>query len=113
MMAADVVLAADVVYDPDITDAFFRALAHVVEGKKKGSNCAVYIAIERRDRIGGEGEVAAPNFEHFLKKLKELSEEHEESWTLREVKTDFEQFFDAYERVGNLFMWELQSVKKL
>merc|ERR1712179_706919 len=62
---SEVVLAADVVYDKDITKHFFKTLVKILSFAPK----VAFIAIEKRQRTGDEGALIAPNFEHYQENL--------------------------------------------
>ncbi|QQP38298.1 Methyltransferase protein, partial [Caligus rogercresseyi] len=57
---ADVILVADVVYDPQITKAFFETLRHLL---RHSPNATILIALERRNRTNENSEVVAPNYD--------------------------------------------------
>jgi hypothetical protein len=68
LLACDIILAADVVYDPAITLRFFRTLRAILGLGPK----TALIAIERRERAAHGGGLAAPNFDLFTSQLANL-----------------------------------------
>jgi len=105
-----VILAADVVYDREITVHFFNSLRNILGTGEK----TVFIAIERRLWTGDDGTVIAPNFEFFLENLETLEKGRDsDNYTLRvtEEGTDFSQFF-KYNRVNELRLWRLVNCMK-
>ena len=58
----DLILAADVVYDKDITQHFFKTLKTLLSFGPK----IALIAIEKRLHAGEEGEIVAPNYQIFF-----------------------------------------------
>lgn len=104
---SQVVLAADVVYDQDITKHFFKTLRKVLSFAPK----VAFIAIEKRQRTGSEGGVVAPNFEHFLENLSQLHlSKPKENVTIKVSRenTNFPQYFN-YTRVLELTLWKIES----
>jgi len=103
----EVVLAADVVYDKDITKHFFKTLIKVLSSAPK----VAFIAIEKRQRTGNEGGVVAPNFEYFLENLSQLHlSKPTENVTLQVTREEinFPQYF-KYTRVLELTLWKIES----
>jgi len=104
---SEVVLAADVVYDKDITKHFFKTLIKVLSSAPK----VAYIAIEKRQRTGSEGGVVAPNFEYFLENLSQLHlSKPKDNVKLQVTREDinFPQYFE-YTRVLELTLWKIES----
>jgi len=105
---SDVVLAADVVYDKDITKHFFKTLIKILSLAPK----VAYIAIEKRKRTGNDGALIAPNFEYFEENLEHVHlsrPKHNVVLTVSKLDTDFKQFF-KYSRVLELTLWKIESV---
>lgn len=103
----EIVLAADVVYDKDITKHFFKTLIKVLSSAPK----VAFIAIEKRQRTGSEGGVVAPNFEYFLENLSQLHlSKPKENVTLQVTREEinFPQYF-KYTRVLELTLWKIES----
>jgi len=104
---SQVVLAADVVYDRDITKHFFKTLRKILSYAPK----VAFIAIEKRQRTGCGGAVVAPNFEYFLENLSQLHLSKPKENVIINVKeedTKFPQYF-SYTRVQELTLWKIES----
>uniref|UniRef100_A0A1B0A6I7 Methyltransferase-like protein 22 n=1 Tax=Glossina pallidipes TaxID=7398 RepID=A0A1B0A6I7_GLOPL len=101
---SDVVVAADVIYDDDLTDAFIQVLDNIfareiVTRHKKN----IYIALEKRYVFTvSELEAVAPMFEYFLKKSMH------KRWRFDYIHTDFPQYFQ-YERCKHLILLEITN----
>lgn len=104
---SDLILAADVVYDKNITIHFFKTLRKLLAMSPK----TALIAIEKRQHAGQDGEVIAPNYEIFLKFLQEMN------WSIVgsnmkvavvNISIDFQQYFN-YSRVSELNLFKIQS----
>ena len=65
LTSVDVFLAADVIYDPPLTSAFFQTLARLMRYSQKDSIC--YLSLEKRFNFTLEDlDVRDPAYEHFL-----------------------------------------------
>ena len=105
---SEVVLAADVVYDKDITKHFFKTLVKILSFAPK----VAFIAIEKRRRTGSEGALIAPNFEYFLDNIQQLHLSQPRENVILKVtseNTNFTQFF-KYSRVRELTLWKIESL---
>lgn len=108
VLESEIVLAADVVYDKDITKHFFKTLVKVLSFAPK----VAFIAIEKRQRTGDEGALIAPNFEHYQENLEQVHLSRPRDNVMLKVTredTDFQQFF-KYSRVLELTLWKVESV---
>jgi len=108
---SQVILAADVVYDREITSQFFKTLVSILRTGEK----IVFIAIERRLWTGENGAIIAPNYEFFLENLRTLEEgspNENYTVTVSNVRTDFNKFFD-YNRVNELYLWRIENRTKV
>jgi hypothetical protein len=102
-----VVLAADIVYDREITRNFFRTLEHLISWKGDDRELVVLIAVERR-RGHVTGEEDKSNFQYFLDLLDELMERLSGTeWRLEKIGLNFHQYLKCYERVNELNFWKL------
>ena len=104
----DVILAADVVYDKEITLHFFKTLKTLLS---LGPKIAL-IAIEKRLHAGEDGEIIAPNYEIFLKSLADLDKSVLNNNTRVEVSyldVDFPQCLQ-YTRVPELNLFKIESI---
>jgi len=104
----NLILAADVVYDQEITSRFFDALGVILEDNR--SDARVLIAIECRKRVDEGGKVTAPNFDHFLSCLRKFEELNAGTFSVKNIPRDFHQYFTSYERVTELNLWLIQKV---
>lgn len=98
----DVILAADVVYDKNITYKFFKTLKKLLSMSPKKA----FIAIEKRQHAGSNGQIVAPNYEIFLQELSDLNSSRHINVTSIEI--DFKQYF-KYSRVKELTLFQIQS----
>lgn len=98
--ASDVIIAADVIYDDDLTEAFVRVLDHIMEAKNF-KNRSVYVALEKRHVFTmADAETIAPCYEHFLRKI------YQKMWRLEYIPIDFPQYF-KYERTRHLLIFRV------
>ncbi|XP_015833315.2 methyltransferase-like protein 22 [Tribolium castaneum] len=96
-----IVIAADVVYDDVITEAFVKTVGHILSKPPRRS---VYVALEKRFVFTiADCDAVAPCYEHFIKCLEKLENIHKE-----EVALDFPQYFH-YDRVKELVLWKITS----
>ncbi|XP_067612629.1 methyltransferase-like protein 22 [Eurosta solidaginis] len=95
----DVVVAADVIYDDTLTDAFINVMDTLFErGNLIRKGKTIYIALEKRYVFTlAEMDTVAPMFEYFLRKSMH------KSWKIEYIATDFPQYFE-YERSRHLVM---------
>jgi len=106
VMSAEVVLAADVVYDRFITEHFFKTLQKILRTPK-----VVFLAIERRQSDPRDSDqVFASNFAFFKHKLDALDGCNIGNLMVRvnNENIDFAQFFQ-YSRVPELTLWRVES----
>jgi len=101
-------LAADVVYDNRITDAFFATVRDVMS---QPPDKTLLIALEKRYVFTTEDlDTVAPCYEHFLERLYEMTRGGGTGgvrWTAQEVKPEeIPQSFD-YERTRHLVLWRI------
>jgi len=104
--SSEFVLAADVVYDRNITEHFFKTLHKILRTPK-----VVFLAIERRQSDPRDSEqVFASNFAFFKHKLDSLRgcviENFEVS--VNQESIGFDQYFH-YSRVSELTLWRIES----
>ncbi|KAL5473241.1 hypothetical protein EMCRGX_G027698 [Ephydatia muelleri] len=102
------IIAADVVYDNSITDAFFQCLVALTT--KVAHSVCILISLEKRINFTLENMApASPAYQYFRHCL---SREYTDSlgrqliFSARQLGADFPQSFE-YERVEQLELWEL------
>lgn len=103
--SVDIILAADVIYDNDLTEAFVKTLIKLLNTPKKKK---FYIALEKRYVFTlADMDTVAPCYEHFLSIFLKASRRSPMcAWRVKEMNIDFEQRF-KYERSKHLVMWEI------
>ncbi|KAK9736177.1 Lysine methyltransferase [Popillia japonica] len=93
-----IILAADVIYDNDITVAFVKTMQALL---KLSPNCNVYVALEKRYVfLLSECDTYAPCYEFFLECVQRCPDIVSE-----QLLVDFPQYF-LYERVKELVLWK-------
>nr|XP_022918158.1 methyltransferase-like protein 22 [Onthophagus taurus]XP_022918159.1 methyltransferase-like protein 22 [Onthophagus taurus] len=96
-----IILAADVIYDDMITQAFVATLQKLL---LKCPQCVVYIALEKRYVFTvNDCDTCAPCYEYFLECLEKVPKINSELLPL-----DFGQYFE-YDRVKELVLWKITS----
>lgn len=102
------IIAADVVYDDDFTDAFFRTLYQLCSSFNH--NCEIYLSLEKRLNFTlRHMDVCCEAYEHFshcLQQLQELS--GPPVFKAQRVYPNFPQFV-MYERVEQLELWKVSA----
>ncbi|XP_045612495.1 methyltransferase-like protein 22 isoform X3 [Procambarus clarkii] len=109
--SVSILLAADVVYHDQLTDAFFRTILRLMSDPP---NKSLYVALEKRFVFTQEDmDTVAPCYEHFLQGLEWLASQNlsQIDWTMEQLSTDFEQYF-TYERTRHLVLWKIQATLK-
>lgn len=101
----DIILVADVVYNEQITRAFFRVLDNLKMMITK--DLFILIAMERRLWTNEKGEQIAPSHDVFVQCLHDF--EHSSSnCEVKAIPIDFPHHFrQYYERVSELLMWKI------
>lgn len=104
MTDVSIVLAADVIYDDSLTDAFMETLLRLLEPKKR---VVLLLAIERRLNFTlADLAVTSPAYQYFLDRVEAL-ERKDKKITARKLGTEFPQYLQ-YERVKELELWEIK-----
>ncbi|XP_033827012.1 methyltransferase-like protein 22 [Periophthalmus magnuspinnatus] len=103
-----VIIAADVVYDDDLTDAFFRTLYQLCSSLTH--SCDVYISIEKRLNFTLRHlEVCCEAYEHFHHCLQQLQDlEGPVRFNAQSVAPRFPQSL-IYERMDQLELWKVSA----
>ncbi|XP_077131370.1 methyltransferase-like protein 22 isoform X3 [Ranitomeya variabilis] len=103
-----VILAADVFYDDDLTDALFKTLYRITHALTR--LCTIYLSIERRYNFTLRCmDIACDAYNHFrncLNNFEKISD-GKLKWTATEIKPVFPQFF-CYER-QHLELWKITA----
>ncbi|XP_053507908.1 methyltransferase-like protein 22 isoform X2 [Ictalurus furcatus] len=102
-----VIIAADVCYDNDLTDALFRTLYRISSNLCHSSTA--YISIEKRLNFTlRHMDVSCETYDHFRRCLEQITELREKKmrFTVSPVSCSFPQFFQ-YERVNQLELWKV------
>ncbi|KFQ24536.1 Methyltransferase-like 22 [Mesitornis unicolor] len=102
-----VIMAADVFYDDDLTDALFRTLYRVTHNLRH--SCTVYLALEKRPNFTlRHMDVTCEAYSHFRNTLNDLENLQDKTmkYTAEPVKLHFCQFLD-YERIEQLELWKI------
>nr|CAH7724753.1 unnamed protein product [Callosobruchus chinensis] len=96
-----IIIAADVVYEDSLTDAFISTVCKLLAPPGDRS---IYVALEKRYVFTiADCESVAPCYEYFLQRLKQAKSVKSE-----EVALDFPRYF-RYDRVKELVMWKLSK----
>ncbi|XP_058013278.1 methyltransferase-like protein 22 isoform X2 [Ahaetulla prasina] len=106
-----VILAADVFYDDDLTDAFFKTLSRITSNLR--NSCTVYFSMEKRFNFTlRQMDVVCEAYNHFRSTLEELlkTSNSEMRYHLQPVELSFPQHI-VYERIPQLELWKLRAQK--
>ncbi|XP_012682605.2 methyltransferase-like protein 22 [Clupea harengus] len=106
------IMAADVCYDDELTDALFRMLYRITSNLRNQST--VYLSIEKRLNFTlRHMEVSCEAYDHFRHCLDELHdmEDGKMQYCVEQVLSPFPQFFQ-YERVEHLELWKVSAYQK-
>ncbi|XP_076461532.1 methyltransferase-like protein 22 isoform X1 [Babylonia areolata] len=104
-----VILAAEVVYDLDLTDSFFRVLYSLLLQPPAKS---VYMTVEKRQVFTiADKDVVSPAYEHFRENLEDLSsvDEGPVRFLCSSVDLGFPQYF-SYQRTKELELWKIEAI---
>ncbi|XP_069841504.1 methyltransferase-like protein 22 [Dendropsophus ebraccatus] len=103
-----VILAADVFYDDDLTDALFKTLYRLTHALTR--LCTIYLSIERRFNFTVRYmDITCDAYNYFrncLNNFEKISD-GKLKWTVTEIRPVFPQFF-CYER-EHLELWKISS----
>ncbi|XP_070579544.1 methyltransferase-like protein 22 [Ptychodera flava] len=107
-----IILAADVIYDDDLTDAFFRSVYNVMShGRQK----TLYIALEKRYNFTlAELSVTCSAYDHFqecLEFLQTLRSDRNGDFIVTKLPTTFPQYFQ-YHRIKEMELWVITTEKR-
>ncbi|XP_070158868.1 methyltransferase-like protein 22 [Polyergus mexicanus] len=102
LQSANIILAADVIYDDKITDGFVRTLSKLLYTKEKK---IIYIALEKRYVFTiADLDTTAPMYEEFLRCV----EKYKMNWSIDYINIDFPRYF-KYDRVKHLVLMKIQN----
>ncbi|NXK44320.1 MET22 protein, partial [Chauna torquata] len=96
-----VIMAADVFYDDDLTDALFRTVYRITHNLK--NSCMVFLAIEKLNFTLRHMDVTCEAYSHFRNTLNDLEnlQDGKMKYNVEPIKPDFCQFL-SYERIEQL-----------
>ncbi|XP_061394853.1 methyltransferase-like protein 22 [Musca vetustissima] len=99
---SDIVVAADVIYDDDLTNAFIKVIDAIFQREQiSGRKKEIFVALEKRYVFTfSEMDAVAPMFEYFLKQTLH------KPWKFKYIETDFPQYF-KYERCKHLVLLQI------
>uniref|UniRef100_A0A8C3V3B5 Methyltransferase like 22 n=1 Tax=Catharus ustulatus TaxID=91951 RepID=A0A8C3V3B5_CATUS len=104
-----VIMAADVFYDDDLTDALFRTLYRITHNLR--DSCTVYLALEKRLNFTlRHMDVTCEAYSHFRNTLNDLEnlQDGKMKYTVEPIKLDFCQSL-VYERIEQLELWKVMA----
>ncbi|KFO83579.1 Methyltransferase-like 22, partial [Buceros rhinoceros silvestris] len=105
------IMAADVFYDDDLTDALFRTLYRITHNLR--NSCTVYLALEKRLNFTlRHMDVTCEAYSHFRNTLQDLEnlQDRKIKYTVEPIKLDFCQFL-VYERIEQLELWKITAAQ--
>ncbi|KAH8245998.1 hypothetical protein KR026_006692 [Drosophila bipectinata] len=102
--SSDIILAADVIYDDTLTDAFISVVDFLLErGKSNGRPKTMYVALEKRFVFTLEDcESVAPMYEYLIRQIAN------KPWKIEHLPLDFPQYFE-YDRCPQLVLMEIKG----
>lgn len=101
-----VIMAADVCYDDELTDALFRTVSRLCN--RFGHLCKIFVSIEKRMNFSlCTLDVACEAYDHFHRYVSQLQED-QRSFSVQKLETDFPQAL-RYERVPQLELWKITA----
>ncbi|CAG4962680.1 unnamed protein product [Colias eurytheme] len=102
----DIIIAADVIYDDDVTTAFVATIQKMLNTKPPKT---LYIVLEKRYVFTIEHmDSVAPCYETFLTLLDKVKMDPNSNWTVEQLPLNFPKYF-TYERVKQLVLWKISS----
>lgn len=112
ILNTDIIFAADVIYDDDLTDAFIKTLEVILnkstDDKQQIRKKCVYIALEKRYVFTVvDMETCAPCYEYFLQEFHKLKSKNS-NWRIESIPLDFPQYFE-YDRTNALVLWKISN----
>ncbi|XP_062388629.1 methyltransferase-like protein 22 [Sardina pilchardus] len=107
-----VIMAADVCYDDEVTDVFFKTLYRITSNLRNSST--IYVSIEKRfDFMLRHMDVACEAYIHFRRCMEDLCGMHDDKMEYRveQVLSPIPQLLQ-YERVEHLELWKITAKQK-
>nr|XP_026499262.1 methyltransferase-like protein 22 [Vanessa tameamea]XP_026499263.1 methyltransferase-like protein 22 [Vanessa tameamea] len=102
----DIVIAADVIYDDDLTAAFISTVQKILNTNPPKT---LYMVLEKRYVFTIEHmDSVAPCYETFLTLLDKVKTDTHSNWILEQLPLDFPKYF-TYDRVKDLILWKITS----
>ncbi|XP_050351612.1 methyltransferase-like protein 22 [Nymphalis io] len=102
----DIVIAADVIYDDDLTAAFISTVQKILNTNPPK---ALYMVLEKRYVFTIEHmDSVAPCYETFLTLLDKIKTDTHSDWILEQLPLNFPKYF-TYDRVKDLVLWRISS----
>ncbi|XP_031738169.1 methyltransferase-like protein 22 isoform X2 [Cucumis sativus] len=119
-LGGSLLVAADVIYSDDLTDAFFNMLEKFMS---QGSEKVLYLALEKRYNFTlDDFDIVANGYSHFLSYLKHEEDDTENSKLEHESKPHFvghridlaniPQYVLNYERGKDVEIWQIKYCRK-
>ncbi|CAH0694011.1 unnamed protein product [Spodoptera exigua] len=105
---ASIIIAADVIYDDDLTAAFVSTIQKILNTEPPKT---LYMVLEKRYVFTIEHlDSVAPCYETFLTLLDKVKTENAHStWNIQQLPLDFPKYF-TYDRVKDLVLWKISSI---
>lgn len=104
---ASIIIAADVIYDDDLTAAFVSTVQKILNTQPPKT---LYMVLEKRYVFTIEHmDSVAPCYETFLTLLDKVKTENAHStWNIEQLHLEFPKYF-TYDRVKDLVLWKISS----
>jgi len=112
LQQVSIVLAADVIYSPELSDAFLDRLRYILK-----NNCKCLLSIEKRINFTvDELSVTAPAYDYLMQFLKVVDTDHTQTnnnamFNAKKIPICFPKYLD-YDRVGELEIWEITQLNE-
>ncbi|XP_043284281.1 methyltransferase-like protein 22 [Venturia canescens] len=104
LKGATVILAADVIYDDDVTDGFVATLSKLFD---ENPSRIAYVALEKRYVFTiANLDSVAPMYEEFLRCI----DRRKFNWTIEYIDLEFPQYFQ-YDRVKQMILMKIHPKK--
>ncbi|XP_041987531.1 methyltransferase-like protein 22 [Aricia agestis] len=105
IIETDIIIAADVIYDDDVTEAFIYTIEKILNSKPPKT---LYIILEKRYVFTVEHrDSVAPCYETFISLLDKVKHSN---WLVQQMPINFVKYFTYY-RVEEFVIWKISSVE--